>query len=253
MSGYEHLSKAERRRLRKLEKSDRQHRKHIDLIEQTKALTDNMQQQAKDGRPLEAKNEAQGHYILTIKSKQVTFGLGPAGTGKTYIAAAMAAEALTSKEIERIVLTRPAVEAEESLGFLPGDMNEKYDPYIAPVKRALEERLGRSTVEYMIKRGTIELMPLAFMRGHTFNDTWVLLDEAQNSTPGQMKMFLTRIGQNCKVIVNGDMSQKDFEEKSGLEDARQRFRNSKYVGICEFTMGDCVRSGFVREALLAYA
>ena len=212
-----------------------------------------MQQQAKDGRPLEAKNEAQGHYILTIKSKQVTFGLGPAGTGKTYIAAAMAAEALTSKEIERIVLTRPAVEAEESLGFLPGDMKEKYDPYIAPVKRALEERLGRSTVEYMIKRGTIELMPLAFMRGHTFNDTWVLLDEAQNSTPGQMKMFLTRIGQNCKVIVNGDMSQKDFEEESGLEDAMQRFRNSKHVGICEFTMDDCVRSGFVREALLAYA
>jgi len=252
MSGHRHQTKAERRRLRKLEKRDRQNTKKIQLMEKLQDQADKNADTQPKTEPLEARNEAQGHYMLTIKSKKVTFGTGPAGTGKTYIAAAMAAEALASKEISRIIITRPAVEAEESLGFLPGDIDEKYAPYIAPIKQALVERLGASQTEYALKRGIIEPIPLAFMRGHTFKNAWVIFDEAQNSTVGQMKMFLTRLGDGSKVIINGDVTQKDHDEVDGLSDAVRRFRHSKYVGKVEFTMDDVVRSGFVREAIKAY-
>ena len=246
------LDKSERRRLRKLEKSDRQQRKKLELVEQAKYISEGQSDKPRV-KPLQAKTEAQGHYILSIKSSTLTFGVGPAGTGKTYVAAAMAADALANKEIERIILTRPAVEAEESMGFLPGDLAEKYDPYIAPVKNALVERLGAGTVKYMLKSGIIVPLPLAFMRGHTFNDAWVILDEAQNTTAGQMKMFMTRIGHNCTVIVNGDPSQRDITETSGLDDALYRFSDSDYANVCHFVDSDCVRSGFAREALSRYA
>src|SRR5690606_21111330 len=154
--------------------------------------------------PLHAQTDAQQQYINAIKSHTLTFGIGPAGTGKSYCAGALAAEALESGRIERIILTRPAVEAGEQLGFLPGELDEKFAVYIDAFRDILNERLGRGVVDYCLRHGRIVAAPLAFMRGNTFdNNTFVILDEAQNTTPAQMKMFLTRIGENCKVVVNG--------------------------------------------------
>lgn len=204
-------------------------------------------------KPLSAKTEAQAHYIINIQNKRLTFGLGPAGTGKTYVCTALAAEALRDGRADKLILTRPAVEAGESMGFLPGELEEKFDPYMIPFREILNEYLGRSTVDYMIKYKKIEAAPLGFMRGRTFRDAWVILDEAQNTTPVQMKMFLTRIGENAKVIVNGDTSQKDIPGESGLQDAVNRLFNSSHVGTTDFSVDDVVRSGLVKEILQAYA
>jgi phosphate starvation-inducible PhoH-like protein len=205
--------------------------------------------QAKTFSPL---NDSQGTYLNKIANNIVTFCTGPAGTGKTFCAAIAAAEALKSKQVERIVITRPLVEAGEKIGFLPGDLNEKVDPYVAPFVDALKRVLGSGHVEALIEHGKIEFLPLGFMRGHSWDNTFVILDEAQNTTKSQMKLFLTRIGKGTRVIVDGDLSQRDIEA-FGLDDALRRVARIKGVAIHEFTEADIVRSGIVRDFIVAYS
>lgn len=202
--------------------------------------------------PVQPKNEAQGHYLLAIDRSTVTFGVGPAGTGKTYLCAAVAADALRDKRIKRIIITRPVIEAGENLGFLPGEIDEKFDPYFKPIRSVLDRRLGASFVTNLMKLGRIEALPMAYMRGHTFDDAFVILDEAQNTTPAQMKLFLTRIGRNAKVVVNGDIRQKDILVRSGLEDALVKLKGVKGISVVEFKRGDIVRSGIVQRIVEAY-
>ena len=213
---------------------------------------DELRPQVRSNEPIVAKNDAQRRYINAINTFTLTFATGSAGTGKTYLCAALAADALENKTVEKIIITRPAVEAGESLGFLPGEIDEKFDPYLRPFKEVLVERLGKSYTEYLIKVGKIEAAPLAYMRGRTFKNAFVILDEAQNTTHTQMKMFLTRIGENCKVVVNGDYSQKDISSGSGLEDAIRRLSYIPAVKHIAFTHADVVRSGLVNEILQAY-
>lgn len=196
--------------------------------------------------------DTQRLYDLSIRSNIITFGTGPAGTGKTWFAARRAAEQMLEGNIDKLYITRPAVEAGESMGFLPGELDEKFEPYFRPVREALEEAFGSGHLEYLIKSGAIEARPLAFLRGATLKNCWVLLDEAQNTTPLQMKMFLTRIGQNCKVIVNGDTSQKDINGSSGLADAVRRLSGVDKVGHVQFAVMDIVRSGICRAIVRAY-
>ena len=204
-------------------------------------------------QPLHAKNKSQQEYINAINSHMLTFGIGPAGTGKSYCAGALAAEALESGRIERIILTRPAVESGESLGFLPGDLDEKFSVYIDAFRDILNERLGAGTVEYCLRHGRIVAAPLAFMRGKTFNSkTFVILDEAQNTSPAQMKMFLTRIGEDCKVVINGDIKQSDIRGPNGLADAVQRLADLPNVYVHEFVREDIVRSGLVKDIIDRY-
>lgn len=202
---------------------------------------------------LEAKTPAQKRYISAIKSNCLTFGIGPAGTGKSYCAAALAAAALESGRVERIILTRPAVEAGEQLGFLPGAIDEKFAVYIEAFREILNERLGRGAVDYYLRHGRIVAAPLAFMRGKTFGrDTFVILDEAQNTSMQQMKMFLTRIGEDCKVVVNGDVEQSDIRGPNGLADAIHRLRGLPGVCVHEFDREDIVRSGLVKAVIDRY-
>ena len=202
---------------------------------------------------LEAKTPAQQCYINAIKTNCLTFGIGPAGTGKSYCAAALAAEALQSGRIERIILTRPAVEAGEHLGFLPGAVEEKFAVYIEAFRDALNERLGAGAVEYFLRHGRIVAAPVADMRGKTFSaDSFVILDEAQNTTKAQMKMFLTRIGEECKVVVNGDVQQSDIHGPNGLVDAVDRVRGLGNVHVHRFERDDIVRSGLVRDLMDRY-
>jgi len=203
--------------------------------------------------PLEARTANQQKYINAIHNNCLTFGIGPAGTGKSYCAGALAAEALESGRIERIILTRPAVEAGENLGFLPGEVEDKFAVYIDPFRDILNERLGRGVVDYCLRHGRIVGAPLAYMRGKTFNNnTFVILDEAQNTKPVQMKMFLTRIGDDCKVVINGDIRQSDIRGDNGLEDAVQRVQGLPGVHIHKFERTDIVRSGIVRHLLDRY-
>jgi len=203
--------------------------------------------------PLTARTPAQQSYINAIKTHCLTFGIGPAGTGKSYCAGALAAEALESGRIERIILTRPAVEAGENLGFLPGEVEDKYAVYIDAFRDILNERLGPGVVDYCLRHGRIVGAPLAYMRGKTFNNnTYVILDEAQNTTPTQMKMFLTRIGEDSKVVINGDINQSDIRGPNGLEDALQRLGGLPGVHIHRFERDDIVRSGLVRHILDRY-
>lgn len=208
--------------------------------------------QKKATEPLRAKTEAQGRYIAAIKSSEVVFGVGPAGTGKTYVAAAWAAEQLMDKRIDKIVVTRPNVETGEEMGHLPGELEEKFAPYLAPFRDVMVERMGKSHYEYCVKSGQIQPEPLGFMRGKTFNDAIVILDEAQNVTPEQMKMFLTRLGRNCTMIIDGDPEQCDLRGPSGLEDALRRIRGLRGVRVVEFTEDDIVRNGLIKDILAAY-
>ena len=203
--------------------------------------------------PLQALTKAQSTYIKTILYNTITFGIGPAGTGKSYVVAGLAADMLKEKKIDRILLSRPGVEAGEKFGFIPGELDEKYAPYIEPFRDIFNERLGRSQVDYLIKHKRICAMPIAFMRGRTFKNCWAILDEAQNTTPSQMKLFLTRIGENCKVIIDGDIEQKDISTQSGLSDAVHRLKHTHKVGIVEFTVDDVVRSGIVKDIIKAYS
>jgi len=206
------------------------------------------------GKPIKAKTVGQKRYIDAIKNNTVTFGVGPAGTGKTFLAVAMAVEALKNKQITRIILTRPAVEAGEKLGFLPGDLQSKIDPYLRPLYDALFEMLGAENYARHLEKNSIEIAPLAYMRGRTLDDSFIILDEAQNTTPEQMKMFLTRLGYNSKIVVTGDPTQTDllFGKKSGLGIASKILKNINGIAIHHFTEKDVVRHRLVREIIQAY-
>ncbi len=206
------------------------------------------------GKPVKPKTLGQKKYIEQIQKKMITFGIGPAGTGKTYLAMAMAITAFKSDEVQRIILTRPAIEAGEKLGFLPGDLQSKVDPYLRPLYDALYEILGADAFMKNMEKGLIEVAPLAYMRGRTLDNAYIILDEAQNTTPAQMKMFLTRIGFGSKAIITGDLTQKDlpFDNVSGLEEALKVLEKVKDIGICRLTNKDVVRHPLVQQIVAAY-
>lgn len=206
-------------------------------------------------RVVSPKSVNQKKYIDSIRNNDIVFGIGPAGTGKTYLAVAMAISALTSSQVKNIILTRPAVEAGENLGFLPGDMAQKVDPYLRPLYDALNDMLGREKVVDYIERGIVEIAPLAFMRGRTLNSAFVILDEAQNTSHAQMKMFLTRLGFDSKAVITGDITQIDLPggKKSGLVEASHILKNIKEIGFCSFTDIDVVRHPLVQQIIRAYA
>ena len=206
------------------------------------------------GRPIRCKTIGQREYVRAIQRHTLTFGIGPAGTGKTYLAMAMAVAALKSKDVERIVLTRPAVEAGEKLGFLPGDLSQKVDPYLRPLYDAMFEMLGAETCQRMQERGVIEVAPLAYMRGRTLSDAFIILDEAQNTTQEQMKMFLTRMGFRSKIVVTGDPSQIDLPrgKRSGLVEAVQVLDGVPDIAIQRLTHEDVVRHELVQAIVRAY-
>ncbi len=206
------------------------------------------------GRRIQCKTLGQREYVAAVREHELTLAVGPAGTGKTYLAMALAVVAMRNKEVERIVLTRPAVEAGEKLGFLPGDMTQKVDPYLRPLYDALYEIMGVESYQRMVERGTLEVAPLAFMRGRTLSDAFIILDEAQNTTPEQMKMFLTRLGAGSRCIVTGDASQIDLPKgkRSGLMEAMEVLRDVDGVSIIELTAKDVVRHELVQKIVRAY-
>ncbi len=205
-------------------------------------------------RSVAPKTQAQRRYIETIRTRDLTFGIGPAGTGKTYLAMAMAVSAMLQKKVKRIILTRPAVEAGEKLGFLPGDLAEKVNPYLRPLYDALNDMLDFERIEQMRERGQIEVAPLAFMRGRTLNESFVILDEAQNATSEQMRMFLTRLGFSSKAVVTGDITQSDLPAgaRSGLREARDLLSDIEGIGFCSFSDVDVVRHPLVQRIIVAY-
>ena len=206
------------------------------------------------GKPIKPKTIGQKEYIDAIRKRMIVFGVGPAGTGKTYLAMAMAINAFKNNEVNRIILTRPAIEAGEKLGFLPGDMQSKVDPYLRPLYDALYQIMGAESFQHNMEKGLIEVAPLAYMRGRTLDNSFIILDEAQNTTPAQMKMFLTRIGFGSKVVITGDLTQKDLphDQASGLDTALKVLRNVEEIGICRLTSSDVVRHPLVQKIVKAY-
>ncbi len=206
------------------------------------------------GKPIKPKTLGQKKYLECIKNNTITLGAGPAGTGKTYLAVAMAVNAFRAKEVNRIILTRPAVEAGEKLGFLPGDLQQKVDPYLRPLYDALFDMLGAESFQRYQERGSIEVAPLAYMRGRTLDDSFIILDEAQNTTREQMKMFLTRLGFNSKIVVTGDITQIDLPDgkKSGLVEAMKILKGIDDIAINQFTEKDVVRHRLVQDIIKAY-
>ena len=206
------------------------------------------------GKPVKAKTVGQKRYVDAIRNNTITLGVGPAGTGKTYLAVAAAVAAFRAKEVNRIILTRPAVEAGERLGFLPGDLQSKVDPYLRPLYDALFEMLGAESYNKYLERGNIEGAPLAYMRGRTLDDSFIILDEAQNTSREQMKMFLTRLGFGSKIVITGDVTQIDLPDgkASGLKEAMRVLRDVEGIGICELTNADVVRHVMVQRIVEAY-
>ena len=206
------------------------------------------------GKPIKAKTVGQRQYVDAIKKNTIVFGVGPAGTGKTFLAVALAVKALREKQVARIILTRPAIEAGEKLGFLPGDLQSKIDPYLRPLYDALFEMMGAENYQRHLEKGTIEIAPLAYMRGRTLDDSFIILDEAQNATPEQMKMFLTRLGFNSKAVITGDLTQTDLpsSQKSGLAEAVRILGDVEDIAIHHFTDRDVVRHKLVQKIILAY-
>jgi phosphate starvation-inducible PhoH-like protein len=206
------------------------------------------------GKPIRVKTIGQKKYVNLIKKRDIVFGIGPAGTGKTYLAVVLAVVALKEGAVKRIVLTRPAVEAGENLGFLPGDLQEKVDPYLRPLYDALNDVLGPEQVAKSLERGTIEIAPLAYMRGRTLDDSFIIMDEAQNSTPEQMKMFLTRLGFGSKMVITGDVTQIDLPrgKKSGLMEADRILKQVDEIGFIYFDESDVVRHSLVQKIIVAY-
>lgn len=206
------------------------------------------------GKPVKPKTLGQKKYCEAIRNNTITFGIGPAGTGKTYLAVAMAVTAFRAKEVNRIILTRPAVEAGEKLGFLPGDLQSKVDPYLRPLYDALFDMLGAENFQRCQERGAIEVAPLAYMRGRTLDDSFIILDEAQNTTPEQMKMFLTRLGFGSKMVITGDITQIDLPDgkKSGLKKVLTILKNIDDIAMCKFSQKDVVRHKLVQDIVNAY-
>ena len=206
------------------------------------------------GKPVKPKTLGQKSYCNAVRNNTITLGVGPAGTGKTYLAVAMAVTAFRAREVNRIILTRPAVEAGEKLGFLPGDLQSKVDPYMRPLYDALFDMLGAETYQKYVERGNIEVAPLAYMRGRTLDDSFIILDEAQNTTPAQMKMFLTRLGFNSKMVITGDISQIDLPSgvRSGLKDAMRILKNIGGIDTVMFSERDVVRNKLVMDIIKAY-
>ena len=206
------------------------------------------------GRPIKPKTIGQKEYIASVLKNTITIGVGPAGTGKTYLAVAAAVQAFRDKQVNRIILTRPAVEAGERLGFLPGDLQSKVDPYLRPLYDALFDMLGAETYQKYLERGNIEVAPLAYMRGRTLDDSFIILDEAQNTSREQMKMFLTRMGFGSKVVITGDITQIDLpaDKTSGLKEAMKVLKDVEGVGICKLTQEDVVRHVMVQRIIEAY-
>lgn len=221
--------------------------KLVDLVNETVVITAR-------GKQIKPKTQGQKYYITAIKKFDIVFGIGPAGTGKTYLAVAMAVAALRNKSVSRIVLTRPAVEAGEKLGFLPGDLQEKVDPYLRPIYDSLYDVLGMENTERFLEKNIIEIAPLAYMRGRTLEDCFIILDEAQNTTPEQMKMFLTRMGNGSKAIITGDITQVDLPrgQKSGLIDATEKLSKVAGLSFHYMTGADIVRHPLVAEIIKAY-
>jgi phosphate starvation-inducible PhoH-like protein len=253
--------KARREAKRVLRRDSRSHKQREEesvtsLVQMSGVESIGMARDCRDNSPIAARNEAQQHYLNAIEKKQLIFATGEAGCGKTYISAAKAAEALIHKDVDRIIVTRPVLQADEDLGFLPGDISEKFAPYFRPVYDILVRRLGSSFMQYCLRPeiGKVEIAPFAYMRGRTFENAVVILDEAQNVTAAQMKMFLTRLGENVTVIVNGDITQCDLPRgvQSGLSDALQRFEEDDMVGVVRFGKQDCVRSALCQRTLNAY-
>ena len=231
----------------------------IDLV--SSGNDDKIGEMAKDvvcitakGKPIKAKTLGQQKYMKAIMKNTVTIGVGPAGTGKTYLAVAAAVAAFRDKTVNRIILTRPAVEAGERLGFLPGDLQNKVDPYLRPLYDALYDMLGAETYQKYLERGNIEVAPLAYMRGRTLDDSFIILDEAQNTTREQMKMFLTRLGFGSKIVITGDVTQIDLpaDKTSGLKDAIRILENIPDIAICKLTATDVVRHSLVQKIIAAY-
>ncbi|MCM1043462.1 MAG: PhoH family protein [Corallococcus sp.] len=223
------------------------------LDEMDKLLSDTVAITHK-GKPIKSRTVGQKKFVDAINSRTVTFGVGPAGTGKTYLAVALAVNHYKNKRVERIVLTRPAVEAGEKLGFLPGDLQEKVNPYLRPLYDALTEMLGADSYSKMMEKGIIEVAPLAYMRGRTLNNAFVILDEAQNTTKEQLKMFLTRLGENSKMVITGDLTQIDLPDGkvSGLKHAVKILKDVPDIAVCRFSERDVVRHPLVRLIVKAY-
>ena len=223
-------------------------------LQELEKVYDNLICITANGRPLKPKTMGQKKYIDLMKNNTVVFGIGPAGTGKTYLAMAMAITAFKNNEVNRIILTRPAIEAGEKLGFLPGDLQQKVDPYLRPLYDALYEIMGVENFTKNMEKGLIEVAPLAYMRGRTLDNAFIILDEAQNTTPAQMKMFLTRIGFGSKVVITGDLSQKDlpFQTQSGLEQASKVLEQVEDIGFSYLTNKDVVRHPLVQKIVHAY-
>ena len=227
---------------------------HDGKEQRVRELTEDFVTVTVKGRPIRPKTLGQKEYLNAIRKNAVTFGVGPAGTGKTYLAVAMAVKAFKAKDVSRIVLTRPAVEAGEKLGFLPGDLQQKVDPYLRPLYDALFDMLGAESYARLVERGSIEVAPLAYMRGRTLDDSFIILDEAQNTTCEQMKMFLTRLGFNSKMVITGDITQIDLPDgrRSGLKDAMRVLRNVDDISVFRFTEKDVVRHRLVQDIIRAY-
>ncbi|MDY3928939.1 MAG: PhoH family protein [Clostridia bacterium] len=219
-----------------------------------KMLGDDCVAISQKGTPIKTKTLGQKKYVEAIKENTIVFGIGPAGTGKTYLAVARAVTSLRNKEVTRIILTRPAVEAGEKLGFLPGDLQNKVDPYLRPLYDGMYEMMGAETFLRQQERGVIEVAPLAYMRGRTLDNAFIILDEAQNTTPEQMKMFLTRIGFGSKAVITGDITQIDLPDgkKSGLKEAKKILKDIEGIEFCEFTEKDVVRHPLVQKIIKAY-
>ncbi|WP_027963468.1 PhoH family protein [Halalkalibacillus halophilus] len=225
-----------------------------DKLEQFETLFEDEITKNQNGKPIRVKTLGQRDYVSSMKINDLVFGIGPAGTGKTYLAVVMAAKALRNGDVKRLVLTRPAVEAGESLGFLPGDLKEKVDPYLRPLYDALHDVIGTEHTARLLERGTIEIAPLAYMRGRTLDDAFVILDEAQNTTPEQIKMFLTRLGFGSKMVVTGDITQIDLPKgvHSGLKVAEKKLKNIKGISLNYLTGTDVVRHPLVQRIIDAY-
>lgn len=227
---------------------------HDGAEKRVRELTEDFVTVTVKGRPIRPKTLGQKEYLNAIRNNAITFGVGPAGTGKTYLAVAMAVKAFKAKEVSRIVLTRPAVEAGEKLGFLPGDLQQKVDPYLRPLYDGLFDMLGAETYERLVEKQIIEVAPLAYMRGRTLDDSFIILDEAQNTTSEQMKMFLTRLGFHSKVVVTGDITQTDlpYGKKSGLAEAIEILKDIPEIGMVHLTHKDVVRHELVQTIVKAY-